>query len=359
MRQMMLNRTERFKAMAGVDHPVLLAPMAGACPAALSAAIANAGGMGACGALLLSASQIEAWCAEFRAMSDGPFQINLWVPDPPPVRDSAHEAAVAAALSQWGPPVGEEAANAALVDFDSQVEAIIKARPTAFSTIMGIPSKEVIDAVKAAGILWFATVTTLTEALAAIEAGADALIAQGSEAGGHRGAFEAAFAETRAVGTFSLVPAVSALSDVPVIAAGGIGDGRTAVAALVLGASAVMAGSGFLRTPEAGLAPAWSQGMANARPEQTALTRGFSGRAGRSLRTRYVDAVETGDIPKPAPYPVQRGLTAAMRADAAKAGDISRMQAWAGQSAMLARDIPAAEIVTSIANDVAAYLAGT
>jgi nitronate monooxygenase len=132
---------------------------------------------------------------------------------------------------------------------------------------------------------------------------------------------------------------------VPVVATGGIADARTVAAALMLGASAVQIGTGFLRCPEAKIHPAWADALARTAPEQTMLTRAFSGRAGRSIITDYVRAAAAPDAPAPAPYPVQRGFTSAIRADAQKAGDVQRMQAWAGQSAAMAQARPAAELV--------------
>ena len=195
------------------------------------------------------------------------------------------------------------------------------------------------------GIPWFATVTTVAEARAAEAAGADVIVTQGAEAGGHRGSFDAAEAERRQVGLFALLPAVADAVRVPVVAAGGIADARGVAAALMLGASAVQIGTGFLRCPEAGTHPAWAQALAATLPEDTLVSRAFSGRAGRSIATRYVRAALAADAPAPAPYPVQRGLTAAMRSAGQKEGDVERMQAWAGQSAALASAEPAGEYV--------------
>lgn len=150
------------------------------------------------------------------------------------------------------------------------------------------------------------------------------------------------------VGLFALVPAVADAVKVPVVATGGIADARGVAAALLLGASAVQIGTGFLRCPEAKLNPAWAEALARTPPEGTLVSRAFSGRAGRSVATAYARAASAPAAPSPAPYPVQRGLTQAMRDAAAKAGDLDRMQAWAGQSAMLARAEPAGQVVRAL-----------
>jgi nitronate monooxygenase len=209
---------------------------------------------------------------------------------------------------------------------------------------------------KAAGILWLATATTVAEAKAAEAAGADAIVVQGMEAGGHRGSFNAAAAERSLAGLFALLPRVCDSVSVPLVAAGGIGDGRTMAAALVLGASAVSIGTALLRSPETRLAEAWSAALAGLDPEGTMVTRAFSGRPGRAVATEYVQAASAREAPPPAPYPVQRGLTSAMRADAARRGDVSGMQMWAGQGAALARVEPAQEIVGRIWREARAAL---
>jgi len=350
------DRAQAFCARFNLRLPILLAPMAGVPAPALSIAVANAGGLGACGALLMKPDEIAAWAGEVRGKTNGAFQLNLWIPDPPPRRDAAHEARVREFLGRWGPPVTADAADAKPIEFAAQCEALLAAGPPIVSSVMGLYPPEFVARLKARGIAWFAVVTTVAEARAAEAAGADVIVAQGMEAGGHRGAFAADHAERDLVGLFSLLPAVVDAVRVPVVATGGIADGRGVAAALTLGASAAQIGSGFLRCPEASLPAAWADALGRAAPEGTVLSRAFSGRAGRAIATEYARAASAPDAPPPAPYPVQRALTAPMRAAGTKTGDIERMQAWAGQSAALARAEPAAALLARIWQDAQALL---
>lgn len=326
----------------GLAHPILLAPMAGVSAIELSAAVAATGGMGALGALLMSPAQIEQWVAQYRATSTGLLQINLWIPDPPPPRDPAAEAPMRAFLQQWGPTLEAQAADQQPPIFDEQLEAVIRLRPQVFSTVMGVLQPKQVEHLKAAGIAWFAGVTCVREAMQAQAAGADAVITQGTEAGGHRAAFDAASADRQMIGLMALVPQVVDAVGIPVIAAGGIADGRGVAAALTLGASAVLVGTGLLRTPEAAIAGAWADAIGTTEAEDVWTTRGFSGRLGRAVATDFVRALEAPGAPVAAPYPVQRGLTAAMRLQAVKHNDIARIQAWCGQAGRLAPTEPAA-----------------
>jgi nitronate monooxygenase len=343
-----LTRPQAFCERLGLRVPILLAPMAGASSPSLSISVANAGGLGACGALLMQPKAILDWAKEVREGSDGVFQLNLWVPDPQPARDPEHEEKVRRFLAQWGPEVPLEAGNAAPPDFNAQCEALLNAAPPIVSSVMGLFPPEFVSRLKARKIAWFANISTVAEARAAEAAGADVVVAQGMEAGGHRGCFDATRAEREMVGLFALLPAVVDAVHIPVVATGGIADERGVAAALILGASAAQIGTGFLRCPEAKTHPAWADALAVTPPEGTAVSRVFSGRAGRSIMTDYVRAATSREAPAPAPYPVQRGLTSALRESGGKSGDVHRMQAWAGQSAAMARADPANEIVRRV-----------
>jgi nitronate monooxygenase len=349
-----LARACAFTDGLGIRLPILLAPMAGACPPSLSIAVANAGGLGACGALTMKPDEITAWSSEFRAKSTGKFQLNLWIPGPPPHRDAELEKRQREFLAAWGPPVPREAGDPVLPDFDAQCQAMLNVRPKVISSIMGLYPAEFISELKAKGILWFATATTVAEAKAAEQAGADAIVAQGMEAGGHRGAFQPEQAERHMVGLMALLPQVVDAVNVPVIGTGGMADGRAIAAALVLGASAVQIGTGLLRSPEAMTPPAYAERIALTEAHETVVTRAFSGRPGRAIANAFVRAALDG--PRAAPYPVQRGLTAGMRESARQSADPERMQMWAGQSAEFARAEPAGTIVQQLWEDALARL---
>ncbi|GAA1847301.1 nitronate monooxygenase [Pseudonocardia ailaonensis] len=334
----MLQRVDEFCERYGLTVPVLEAPMAGACPPELAVAVAQAGGMGANGVVLDRPDAIAAWVARFRAAGGGPLQLNVWVPDEP-VDDPARVEAASAFLQRFGSPADPAGAGPV---YDEQCEAMLAARPTAVSTIMGLFEPDLVRRLREQGVAWFAAATTLDEALAAQEAGADAVVAQGMEAGGHRGTFDPAAAERTDISLMALVPRLADHLDVPVIAAGGIADGRGVAAALALGASAVQVGTAFLRTPEAGIDPSWAAALADLPPEGTVPTRAYSGRLGRAVATPYVTAWREPGAPATAPYPQQRALVGRYRRAGAQ---VDRANNWAGQSAALAREEPAGEVV--------------
>ncbi|MQA04963.1 MAG: nitronate monooxygenase [Streptosporangiales bacterium] len=344
-------RVQSFCRTYGLGLPIIQAPMAGACPPELAAAVAGAGGMGASGVVLDTPARIAEWTEQFRAGApDGVFQLNNWIPDPP-VDDDARAEAARAFLGRFGtagPP------GAAAPAFEEQCAAMLAARPRVISSIMGIYEPAFVQRLHDEGIAWFACATTLHDALAAQDAGADAIVAQGMEAGGHRGTFQPDGAEHVDVGLFAQLPRFADHLRVPVIAAGGIADGRGVAAALTLGASAVQVGTALLRCPETGIAAEWSAALDGLAPEATVTTRAYSGRLGRAAPTPYLTAWTAPDASPPAPYPIQRQLVAQWRRGA-PAG-LDRANHWAGQSAALATKEPAAQVVTTMWQDAAELL---
>lgn len=343
MSQSPLERAAAFADAYGLRVPILLAPMAGASPVGLSLAVANAGGMGALGALVVAPGGIREWVQTFREQSSGPFQLNTWIPEPPQRIDTEGEARMRAFLARWMP--GAPSAPATPPDFDGQCDTFVDLAPPVVSSIMGLFPDATVARLKERGIRWFATVTTADEARRAESAGADAIIAQGFEAGGHRGAFDQGSAERQNTGLVALVPRLADATGLPIVAAGGIGDGRGVAAALALGASAAMIGTAFLRCPETQSHPAWNAALADLEPEGTRQTRAFTGRLARAVASGFADAFDDDDAPAPLSYPRQRALTRVITESAAAEGDTARMQMWAGQSARLARAVPAGQLV--------------
>jgi nitronate monooxygenase len=334
----------------GLQFPILQAPMAGACPPELAVAVAEAGGMGAAGVVLDPPDRIAAWTERFRAGSTGALQLNVWIPDPPD-DDPARVDAAVAFLGRFGTPAST---GAPAPPFEAQCEAMLAARPTVISSIMGLFAPDYVRRLHDEGIAWFACATTLDEALAAQDAGADAVVAQGMEAGGHRGSFDPDAAEGVAVGLFALLPRFADHLQVPIIATGGIADGRGVAAALTLGATAVQVGTALLRSPEAGIDPAWAASLDGLAPERTTTTRAYSGRLGRAAPTPYVRAWQEPDAPRTAPYPQQRALVARWRRGAPDGLDLSNH--WAGQAAAMAGPEPAGDIVARMWREAARLL---
>lgn len=335
----------------GLVHPIVQAPMAGSDTAALVAASSNAGALGCIGAAYLAPDQIAERVRAVRALTDRPFGINLFAPTPRPDPAPESEAAVARLapfFAELGlaapalPPLPEDR-------FDAQLAAVLDSGAAAFSFTFGLVPAEAIAAAKRRAMLVVGTATTVEEAVALERAGVDAVVAQGSEAGGHRGSFLVDFARG-AIGTIALVPQMADAVSVPVVASGGIMDGRGIAAALALGADAVQLGTAFLACDEAGVPDGYKQRLLRAREDETRLTRAFSGRPARGLPNRVMDAIDR----EPAailPFPLQNALTRPMRSAAAARNDAEYLSLWAGQGVRLARRGSASELVARLARE--------
>ncbi|MFC5580841.1 NAD(P)H-dependent flavin oxidoreductase [Rhodanobacter terrae] len=340
-----------FASRLGIEHPLIQAPMAGSSPPALVAAVSSAGGLGSLGAGYLEPQAILQQSAQVRALGDRPYAIGLFVlPD----EFEADMAAVAKAREQLDALMAREglAVRTSLPArwaprFSDQFAALCEAQPAVASFAFGVISGAQRRELRQRDIYVIGTATTVAEARAWVDAGADAVCVQGAEAGGHRGTFLHQ-AEDAMIGLFALLPlTVHALAaDVPVIAAGGIMDGRGMLAAEVLGAAASQLGTAFLTCPECSAAEAWKRDLPQAEESRVTTIRGFSGRAARGLRNRFVEAMP--EAAQGLPYPVLNALTAPLRRAAADAGRGDLLSEWCGQAAGLVRPQPAAELVARL-----------
>jgi len=333
----------RVTKVLGIEHPVIQAGMAGgATTPRLVAAVSEAGGLGTLGAAYMSPDAIRGAVAEVRSLTDRPFAVNLFVPeafDPSLYNPREVNAPLARYREELGIEAPEEVSDF-VQPFEDQLAVVLERVPV-FSFTFGIPEEAQISALKEAGTVLVDTATTVREGLVLEERGVDAVVGQGSEAGGHRGTFIGDF-ESALVGTMALVPQLADSLSVPVVAAGGIMDGRGLAAALVLGAEGVQMGTAFLPCPESGIHPKYKEAVLAAESEETALTRAFSGKPARGIRNRFLSEMDGEEVPE---YPVQNAYTRDIRAAAAKEDRIELLSLWAGQAARLGRAMPAAEVV--------------
>jgi nitronate monooxygenase len=347
-------RPTAFTKRTGVQHPFVLAPMAGGpSTPALCAAVSEAGGLGSYGAAYLAPETARDVIRAIRATTSKPFAINLFADDGVAADEgslSAAQKALALYRAELDLPPPAPTAPVTLKDV---FPILLEERVPVFSFTFGIPPRDMLDACRKAGMATMGTATTVAEARALEEAGVDFICAQGAEAGGHRGTFDRD-ADPPLIGTMALVPQVVDAVRVPVIAAGGIMNGRGFAAALALGASAVSLGTAFLRCPEAGTSTPYREALRAASDDATVITRAFSGRAARGLANRFTREMAKAPI---APYAVQNALTRDMRTAAARRGDAGLLSLWAGQAAALAREVPARELVQQILREADAVLA--
>lgn len=341
--------TERL----GIEVPVVGAPMGGGpTTAELVVATCRAGALGSVAGGYLSPDRLRDEIRAARAGTDRPFAVNLFAlgpPDPDPAAVEVVVERVGPRRAELGLPPRPEVTRWG-DDLDGQLDVVAEEGPAVVSFTCGLLPPAAVDRLHAAGCLLMGTATTVAEAVALADAGSDLVCVQGAEAGAHRGTFLAP-PDRAAIGTMALVPQVCDAVDVPVVAAGGIMDGRGLAAALALGAGAAQLGTAFLRCPEAGTADAYRRALAEADETSTALTDRVTGRMARGIRNRLMDAMADLDVP---PYPVTNALTSELRRAAAAAGRDDLMSLWAGQGVAMATERPAADVVAGVVDGAVA-----
>lgn len=346
----------RILDLFGIEHPVLLSPMAGPGTPELAIAVAEAGGLGSLPYATITPDQARVALDTFRAATSRPVNLNFFChrqPEDDPQREAAWRARLAPYYRELGldPAMSIAPSNRAPFD-DAFCEVVEAYGPEIVSFHFGLPERRLLDRVKATGAKVIASATTVREARHLEAEGCDAIIAQGAEAGGHRGMFLTADVSSQ-IGTFALVPQVVDAVGVPVIAAGGIADARGVVAALALGASAVQIGTAFLLSPEARIPPQHRRALETAEADETAITNIFTGRPARGIINRLMS--ELGRLAPDAPaFPLAGGALAPLRAETEPVGSRDFMSLWSGQAARLAKPMPAGDFVRALAAEVLA-----
>ena len=348
----------RLIDLFGIEHPIVLAPMAGAMDADLAAEVSAAGGLGSLPCAMLMPAALRDQFAKVRARTDKPVNVNFFCHQPPAL-NNAREARWRDRLASYYRELGIDPAapvpSSNRAPFDAALcEVIEELRPQVVSFHLGLPAAELLARVKAAGCRVISSATTAAEAAWLERQGVDAVIAQGYEAGGHRGMFLTDNLAAQA-GTFALVPQVVDAVQVPVIAAGGVADARGIAAAFALGAAGVQIGTAYLRCPEAKISALHRAALKSATDDATVLTNLMTGRPARGIINRLIR--EVGPINEVAPeFPLAAGALAPLRAKAEAAGSGDFSPLWSGQAAALGRDLPARELTKALAAEAQALL---
>jgi nitronate monooxygenase len=344
----MTNPWAQLARRLGVEQPLIGAPLAGGpSTPALAAAVSGAGGLGSLGCAYLEPDEICAAAAQVRRRTERPFALNLFAGGATQGADDVRP--MLELLARWHARLGIAPPVAPPPPADcwaEQFQAVLDSGAPVFSFAFGIPPREAMDELRRRAVVVLGTATTVDEARALEDAGVDAVVAQGSEAGGHRGTFLAPF-DRAMIGTMALVPQVADAVRVPVVASGGIMDGRGIAAARALGAAGVQMGTAFLATDEAGTSPVYRARLMESAEDATDVTRAYSGRPARGIRTRFMAEVESGGVPVP-PFPLQNALTRPLRTAAAAAGEAEALSLWAGQGLRMLRTGPAGALVREL-----------
>lgn len=334
--------------LLGIQYPIIQAPMAGVSTPQLAAAVSNAGGLGSLGVGASTPAQVRELIAATRALTDRPFNLNLFChrpAQPDATREAAWLAHLEPFFAEFGarPPAALAEPYPSFLADPAMLELLLAERPAVVSFHFGLPDTATIRALKAAGIVLLASATSLDEALQVQAAGLDGVIAQGIEAGGHRGVFAPEQGDV-GLGTLALVRLLVHHVRLPVIAAGGIMDGAGIAAVLALGAGAAQLGTAFILCPESSANAAYRAALQSPQAEHTAITAAISGRPARGLVNRMHLEVDVPGVPRP-DYPIAYAAGKALHAAASARGCEDFAAYWAGQGAPLARALPAAELL--------------
>src|SRR5215469_4598781 len=337
-----------FLELIGIAHPVIQAPMSGFAPPALAAAVCNAGGLGSIGCAGISPATVHQQVIALRQATNHPYNLNFFV-HPRPYLDPEATGRMRARLATYFDEFGIGAVPEPREPFppfdEEQLDLVLELRPRVVSFHFGLPDPSAVRRLKAADCLILSSATTVAEARWLAANGTDAIIAQGFEAGGHRGTFSDS-PGAGMVGTMALVPQIVDAVRVPVIAAGGIADGRGLAAAFALGASAAQLGTAFLACPEANVTPLHRARLRDASDDATELTRAFTGRPARAIRNRFVVEMAGSE---PLEFPLQASLVRPLWEVSADESRADFVPLWASQAAPLIKGMPAGELVEKLA----------
>ncbi|MGF7088240.1 nitronate monooxygenase [Kroppenstedtia sanguinis] len=349
-------KENQLTQMLGIRYPVIQAGMAGgAAMPELVAAVSNAGGLGTLGAGYLSPEEIRKAVREIRSRTDHPFAVNLLVTqEPSPSAEELKQGRELLAPIYREMGLEPQVPTRYAPSFAEQIEILIEEKIPVFSFTFAIPEQKWLHRLKAEGTILIGTATTVREGELLEAAGVDLVTAQGAEAGGHRGTFAGTY-EQGMVGTLALVPQLVDRIGLPVIAAGGIMDGRGLAASLALGAAGVQMGTAFLTCSESGAHEVHQAQILEGSEDGTVVTRAFSGKPARGIRNRLIDELAGGEAKIP-PYPVQNALTREIRQAAARQKDPERMSLWAGQGLRLSRKQGAGKLVHQVVTEAEAIL---
>ncbi|HDS1367968.1 TPA: nitronate monooxygenase [Stenotrophomonas maltophilia] len=352
-----MTTSKQFLARLGLRHPIIQAPMAGVATPRLAATVSNAGGLGSLGMGASTVEQARQAIRETRAMTEQPFNVNVFCHAPAhrdPSRERAWLAYLAPLFAEVGmtPPLALDEHFRTFLGDDEAFEMLLEERPSVVSFHFGLPAIDRLQALRDAGIYTMATATNLQDAQRIEQAGVDAIVAQGIEAGGHRGFFDPTAADER-LSTSVLVRLLVQRSSLPVVAAGGIMDGQGIKAALSLGAVAAQLGTAFVLCPESAANDSYRASLKSERATATRLTSVLSGRPARGIANRLITFGEAADSPPPPAFPVAYDATRQLNAAAADSGNQDFAAQWAGQGAPLAREMPATQLFSTLVEELA------